>query len=345
MFTPGQRNSKMTRRGITLADVLVSIGIVGLLLALLLPAVQQLRESARKTQCLDRLRQLGIASQNHAATQRDQFPYNATNAYDVKRAQFLESISPHRNLLVFLEQTALSKLLPSDPFLINDIQFPPNFSHLSFENEIKGRFPVFLCPSDRQVPGSTNYRANMGYGPGIFGPEPPTISGYLGNVSGAFVHGRSTRPAEFRDGLSHTILFSEKLIGDGDPSHYTPWTDYHFLTRPDLLTADDAANSCGKLSKKDPLHASYGGWTWYFGGWNSTWYNHILPPNSAVPDCSNGSFATAGGGPGSYAARSYHTNGVNAVFADGSTRFVSNYIDLSIWRALSTRNGGEFHNE
>jgi prepilin-type processing-associated H-X9-DG protein len=146
---------------------------------------------------------------------------------------------------------------------------------------------------------------------------------------------------DFRDGTSHTILFSEKILGDGIPTRFTPWSDYFYVRQRDIVTADDAVSACGSLSSANPAHDSYVGWTWLFGGWNATWYNHILPPNSPVPDCGAGGEGVAGGGPGAYTARSFHSGGVNASFADGSARFISSTIDLSVWRAVSTRAGDD----
>lgn len=346
MTTFSRPGARLNRRcGVTLAEVLVSLGVIGVLMALALPAVQRVRESARRTQCIGNLRQLGLASQNHLATNIDQFPYTATNGSDSQGQALLASISPHRNLLEFLDHSNLTRGLSMDPSIVNVTQFPPAFTDPALQKLLAIRIPGFLCPSDVQRPGATNYRANMGYGPGVYGPGPPAIGGFIGNVSGAFVHGWSTRGAEFRDGLSNTVLFSEKLIGDGNPSHFTPWTDFSFAFTYQIFTADDAAQACDSVARPDPVHVSYCGWTWLFGGWNSTWYNHILPPNSRIPDCSGGTYAMAGGGHGSYSARSFHAGGVNAVFGDGSARFMSDHIDLFVWRSLSTRDGNEVNGE
>ncbi len=346
MLTSRQRNIRFDlRRGVTLADVLVSLGVIGVLITLIFPAVQRARESARQLQCRDNLRQLGIASQNHLATRIDKFPYTATNGSDSRGQDLLASVSPHQNLLEFLDHSDLKNLLHPDLSVINETQFPPTFTDPVLQELLGIRIPVFLCPSDAQRPGATNYRANMGFGPGVYGPAPPAINGFIGNVSGAFVHGRSTRPFEFRDGFSNTILFSEKLIGDGNGSHFTRQTDFYFASPYQISTADNAVQACSSLAQPDPTHVSYCGWTWIFGGWNSTWYNHILPPNSRIPDCSEGTYAMAGGGSGAYPARSFHTGGVNAVFADGSTRFLSDQIDIFVWRSLSTRGGEENNSE
>lgn len=329
------------RSGMTVVEVLVTLAAISLLAALLLPAIQSARESSRQTQCLNNLRQLGQGVHNHVAANSNKLPYTSTNGFDRRRRKLLPSISPHRHLLPYLDESVLHSKIDFKDMAINRPGTPPGFMNPAQMELLEARVPVFLCPSDVQRPGATNYRANMGYGPGVFGPKPPAIAGFAGNVAGAFVHGRSTLVGEFRDGLSNTVLFSEKLVGDGDPGRYTPWTDYFYFGLGDVSSADEAVQACSSLSQPDPLHASYAGWTWLFGGWNSTWYNHILTPNSPVPDCSAGGDQMAGGGHGAYAARSFHRGGVNAVLGDGSCRFISDQIDRLIWRALSTRAGGE----
>ncbi|HUG17337.1 MAG TPA: DUF1559 domain-containing protein [Planctomycetaceae bacterium] len=327
--------------GFTIVELMVALSVISLLLALLLPAVQSARESARRTQCLDNLRQFGLAAQNRASAHHDRLPETSTNAFDRRRGKFLGSVSPHRELLPFLDQGRWVSEIDYQDITINGTNNPPPVDgNPVLRKLLETRIGVFLCPSDVQRPGATNYRANMGYGPGVFGPEPPAIAGFDGNVAGAFVHAREVSFAEFSDGLTNTILFSEKLIGDGDPGRFTPWTDF-FYSGENITSDDRAVQICGSLSQRDPPHSSYAGWAWFYGGWNTTWYNHILTPNSPIPDCGGGNDHMAGGGPGVYSARSYHPGGVNAVLADGSSRFIAEEIDLSVWRALSTRKGGE----
>jgi len=326
------------RSAVTVIEVLIVLSIIAMLAAILLPAVHHAREMARRTRCLDNLRQLGQASHNYASAHNDQFPETSTNGSDARRQQLLPSIAPHSRLLPYLDELATYRKIDFHDMTVNSPATDVMLSHLDL---LEMHIPVFHCPSDIQRSGATNYRANMGYGPGIYASGPPAIAGFIGNVAGAFVHGRGVRISEFRDGLGNTVLFSEKPVGDGDPTAYTSWTDYFFFESSDIATADQAIQACGSLSQPDPPHASYGGWSWKYGGWNSTWYNHILPPNSPIPDCSAGGQQMAGGGHGAYAARSYHTGGVNVVLADGSARFVNQQIDATIWRALSSRNGRE----
>ncbi|HUY90185.1 MAG TPA: DUF1559 domain-containing protein [Pirellulales bacterium] len=328
-------------RGTTLTELVVALGVIGILAALALPAVQNAREASRRNQCADHLRQLGIAAQNHASAHADLFPYTATNGYDPKQRRRVPSISPHRSLLEYLDLSAVASGIDRDKDIINLPGEPPQSLDPLLAKLAASAFPMFLCPSDVPRRGATNYRANMGYGPGVFGPGPPAYAGFVGNAAGAFVYDRRVSAAEFHDGLENTVMFSEKLLGDGNPARYTPWTDYFYYGLGDILTADEAVAACGSLALPIPPHASYGGWTWLLGGWNSTWYNHILTPNSPVPDCSAGGEIMAGGGKGAYTARSFHPGGVNAVFAGGSARFINDQIDPRVWRALSSRAGGE----
>jgi prepilin-type processing-associated H-X9-DG protein len=99
---------------------------------------------------------------------------------------------------------------------------------------------------------------------------------------------------------------------------------------------DEVMQTCsGPLDPQWP-HFSFGGTTWVLSGPSQTWYNHVLTPNSAIPDC-----AESVDWQGAFTARSLHPGGVNVLFADGSVRFTSSSIDLAVWRALGTINGGE----
>lgn len=131
-------------------------------------------------------------------------------------------------------------------------------------------------------------------------------------------------------------MFSERVMGSRGA--YRPYSDY-LVFLGNICSVADAAAICGALPPGGPFD-SYGGATWLFGGWRQTWYNHLLPPNSPVPDCNSGPLSS-GGGSGAYTARSYHPGGVNSAMADGSARFVSQQIDSLVWWAVSTRRGAE----
>ncbi len=204
--------------------------------------------------------------------------------------------------------------------------------------------PTFVCPTDSGPAGRNNYRANLGPGASITLPHLPLDQAHAPrnpvDASGAFVNGRAVAVAEFADGLSNTALFSEKIVGDGDPHTYTPYRD-RFYTGVNFDSAAEAVDLCRRLAEPNPRHGhdSYSGFTWLVGGYNQTWYNHVLGPNSATPDCAFG--MALGGDPGAFAARSFHRGGVNLLYADGGARFVTDPVDLGVWRAISTRRGGE----
>lgn len=331
-------------RAISVVELLVALSIISLLLALVSPAIQRSRSSARTLQCVDRLRQLGLATHNHISAHQE-LPATATRFRD-RRGKIHSSISPHARLLPYLEQDSLYETINWNHVGIdNPGEWPDSRTaapggRRTNETALSTTVALFLCPSDVGRRGGNNYRACMGYGPGIFGPGSRAICQFPGNASGAFVNGRATRPSEFRDGMSHTVLFSEQLIGDLDGNQYTPWTDTLYVSGK-LCTAREATIQCRRFAVAGAEHDSFRGTTWLFGGWRQTWYNHVLTPNSHVPDCSAGGEGMVGGGNGAYAARSYHDGGVNVVMADASARFVSENINPAIWKALSTRDGGE----
>jgi len=327
--------------GLSLVEVLVVAGIVGVLVSMTLPAVQSAREAARRSQCCDRLRQIGLAAHSHQSAYRA-FPYTSTNQRNRSASgpPHIPAIAPHRHLIAYLNPVVSQKMDMTDATFAVSGELPYSLSPKNAEL-LKVAIPSLLCPSDSGPVGGNNYRANLGPGPGIFAPDPhmPYSRRDPGNATGAFVHHRAVPVAEFLDGLSVTALFSEKIIGDGDRSIYSPLRD-RFMSPVVFRRADDAVRCCHDYAVASPAqHDSYSGFTWLFGGWNHTWYNHVLTPNARTPDCSAGMLI--GGGEGVYTARSFHPGGVNVLFADGACQFKSETIDLPVWRAMSTRRGKE----
>ncbi|MGC8641761.1 MAG: DUF1559 domain-containing protein [Isosphaeraceae bacterium] len=329
----------MTRRpAFTLVELLVVIGIIGLLASLLLGPVQAAREAARRARCANNLRQLGIALHNYASALGMFPPAPVSYAFPnlrIGRAYRGSLYSAQTELLGQLDQVAL----------YNAINFAVPTSWLSdFEHEganvtaAAQVVDVFLCPSDGSAPrapyGPNNYRANAG------------ICGYCRNgvADGAFSY-FGTPPSSFTDGLAFTVAFSEKLVGGVGPGRrYMPSRDW-ILARgietqnPLSMSADWWLSYCGARSFPADLPAVKldAGRTWMLG---TTVYTEFLvsaTPNSPVPDCG----VTFGVGIGVFAARSLHPGGVNALMADGSVRFFTSGIDKKLWRALGTRAGGE----
>ena len=193
---------------------------------------------------------------------------------------------------------------------------------------------VFLCPSDGGMfrETGTNYRGNTGIGPAFMVWVETPDSG-----NGVFPEMEAIRPADIRDGLSHTVAFSEPVRGSGQAKSLDPERDV--FRRPGIAnTGDQLLKACQVRARPgNPGYATSGRW-WFWTGRGRTLYTHTQEPNGAIPDCSYGNFlpeidmATA---------RSRHPGGVNAFMADGSVRFVSDTIARAVWRGLGTRNGGE----
>jgi prepilin-type N-terminal cleavage/methylation domain-containing protein len=354
-----QQERHPARQGMTLIEVLVVLSVVGLLAALVLPGVQSLRESQRKQQCAAHLIEIGRALQAFEGTYQ---VYPAAMA-TVTKVAFQSGaadarwIAPHVRLLPYLDQAVLYEsmdLSPSRSFL------PPY--DVSIATDAGGkktilstdqmRLPIFMCPSDGPTqPGKTNnnYRVNIGRGPGAAFKAATSVADpamVLGN--GAFALGHSLTTGDFKDGMEHTIAFSERTRGNGDPDQYSRTRDIFYSGLTGLypnggITLDMLKKVCGAVEETTEFYP-YSGGSWFYAGYDQTWYNHALPPNNAIPDCAETSLSRNSGPKTLYAlmgARSGHAVGVNCVFMDGHIGFISNTIDTSVWWALASRAGAE----
>jgi len=329
------------RSAFTLIELLVVVGIIGLLVGLTLPAVQAVRESARRARCANNLRQLALATHNFAAVHNG-FPC-AVTYHEVKPApDFKVSDSAlHCQLLGYLEESNL----------FNAINFQVPMSPLETlppENFTAARHTVagFLCPSDPLTAtgpfGCQSYRGNDGL-------DESRLAGPLGRRSlrrsglGAFGDvgdpGLTLSLAEFTDGIATTIAYSEKRVGSGaGPFHAArDWVDGVGVPLTER-TADDWVALCSSLPPSAVQAArTTAGRNWLLYGASFSTFFTSVPPNSLVPDCGNGN----NNGTGVFAARSDHPGGVNAAMADGSVRWFASTVAVATWRALGTRGGGE----
>jgi prepilin-type N-terminal cleavage/methylation domain-containing protein/prepilin-type processing-associated H-X9-DG protein len=323
----------MTRsKAFTLVELLVVIAIIGILVALLLPAVQAARGAARRMSCENNLKQIGLALHNHESG-RKFFP----SAIEDQVTSAFPNVSPRMYrwsalamLTPYLEKSTVYNQLNLDVPLYCPPSFPPSFVHPDNVDPVASDPSAFRCPSDfdRRVydwAGPTNYCASYGSG---------GANGTYVDADGMFFVDSRTRPADVTDGLSNTVAFAETLIGSGEPggtlaAELANGRQEEIIVR--LMTTPVSEAACSEPSRPT---SNLRGAVWADGLAWSSGYNHWRTPNSPVPDCC--SFLGAW-----KAARSRHPGGANVLLGDGSVRFVSETIDLTTWRGLGSRNGGE----
>lgn len=304
------------RAAFTLVELLVVIAIIGILVALLLPAVQSAREAARRMQCSNNLKQLGLALHNYHAAHRC-FPFGNGGTRAAGGSPAYSAVSL---MLPFMEQTPLYDSIDFSRPLTDSINTAARLTEV----------PGFLCPSDRENPqpqsgGAINYMGNKG-NLHLWGGS---------NQTGIFMNEKSFKFGDITDGTSNTSAFSERLLTDGNNGVVDLKSDV-FLGSGDPNSPDEAIQMCyatdtSSLAFQFPL---FMGAPW-LNGWHT--YLHADVPNRR----SCGFYPTKATMP----ASSRHTGGVNLTLCDGSVRFVSENVDLASWRAVGSRSGGEVAGE
>ena len=336
MMTHGRKSA-----GFTLIEMLVCISVIALLVAFLLPAVQSAREAARRSQCVNNLKQIGLALQNYHAG-HNSFPYEIADNISTppsKGPGGRESYSALARLLPHLEQQALYSGINFSMELYLEQTTPNLANQTAFDTTLSS----FLCPSDGAEgtrAHGINYRGNFGVG-----PAPNTTAESPDSGNGFFNFPVTLTAGSFTDGLSHTVAYGERLRGSGNDRHSGPGSperDFGNLgissnPSPFDRDADYALAWCRIAAARAFPFSTQAGYSWLISRRMNTTYCHAQEPNGPIPDAIPGVPQAWG----IATARSWHRGGVNVLMADGSARFVQDTISRKVWRALGTRNGGE----
>ena len=304
--------------GFTLVELLVVITIIGILISLLLPAVQSAREAARRLQCSNHLKQLALALHNYHVAQR-QFPIGQFVYIDAHAPDGWLRQSWFYAVLPFMEQQALADTYQQH---IGSSSRTGSFSYTNMPDKAVV-VPGFMCPSDGANPkvhnGSSTSNQQGFHGNYVLNGG-STFFNEGGNTNSANLNGlfqvlSGVRIEDIRDGASNTLLASE------------------------LILVPDGTVGTGQEDIRGRYHNVR-----HAGALFSTRY----PPNTSEPDRHNYCINNIKQAPCTYtgtdvivSARSYHSGGVNTALADGSVRFVSNSIDATLFQKLGTRAGNE----
>ncbi len=331
------QSSPLHRRGFTLIELLVVIAIIAILVALLLPAVQQVREAARSTQYKDHLHQFAVAVHNYEATVKYLPPSACLNL--TPGATFTESWSVHARVLPYIEQGNLYRQIDLG-------------SDWSTQFALDGLFlDLLVCPSDLnaeriRVPSGNrprHYPTSYGFCMGtwfVFDPQ----TGRYGD--GPFMPNTRFRLTSITDGTSNTLMAADVKA----------WTPTRRSGGPMPTTIPQSLAEVEALMNQGTVFRDNGHTEWFDGVVHHAGFTTVLTPNAA-PRCNDGASIHFGCNYNSWqegvnglagiptysatTARSYHPGGVNVSLMDASVRNVSENIDLRLWRALSTRDGNE----
>jgi len=332
------------RSGFTLVELLVVIAIIGVMVGLLLPAVQAAREAARRMSCSNNLRQIALATHNYESSHRVMPAMMGTSTY-----------SPQARILPYIEQAAMHDLINFEiPLLL-----PPAWQSLynpAVRELVNRPIPTFLCPSDPGNPlfpiifagGTTGLAAGQNY---MFSNGNAVGTNYDDRfrTNGMVFENSWTKFRDVLDGTSNTVLMAESVMGDSTsgttPSPTMPHRRIASWSGTSSVVGGPGFTSGGSLIQNPDLESMFlgGTFTSYRGNRGESWIrgvpfsvvvNGYLTPNSRVPDVSMH-------GRGFYAARSHHPGGAMHSMVDGSTRMVNDSVDRDTYRAIFSRDGGE----
>lgn len=321
MISPARRS----QRGFTLIELLVVIAIIAILVSLLLPAVQQAREAARRTQCKNNLKQLALAAHNYA---------DVHNSFPLQAGASLYGYSAQAQLLPFHEQGNLHGLINFAQPLTIGLAWNPQVNP-AIAVVAGTRIPVLMCPSDAGNPMFTdgfgfswaggNYLVNGGSG--------TNLNYCSGGNDGLFWRGSKTKFRDITDGTSNTAFMAETLFGNRQPATTTLVNPQRQMKRVGLGASCVATAEAMEAATSTNFTGNRAG-IWISSTGFHTLIQGYYPPNSRNPDFGNHGEVVSG-------PRSLHTGGAQLSLCDGSVRFVSENVDLVTFRNVFSRNDGQ----
>ena len=326
------------KKGFTLIELLVVIAIIAVLIGLLLPAVQKVRDAAARIRCANNMKQLGLAMHNYMDANNG-LPPNGNYVYNGATITTTNAWSAMSRILPYIEQENLFR----------NIDF--NLPYSVQVGVSSKRVGTYICPAEvNDKPIGTDptygnkhwvicYAVNEGTWAVL------TQKSYMMQVGdGAFAPNRSFRATDFGDGMSNTIAVAEVKATTVRVSGASNTATYSNAPPPNSPAEVSAGFGFGTAAF-DPSKNTHV--EWVDGKIHETGFTTAFPPNTVISysgydvDFVSATESNLGDCYAAVTSRSYHSGGVNVVLMDGSVRFVRSSVSVTTWRALGTRNSGE----
>lgn len=349
------------RKGFTLIELLVVIAIIAVLISLLLPAVQSAREAARRAQCVNNMKQIGLALHNYHSA-NDCFPMGASSAiYDTSLVYNVkQNLSTHASILPFLEQTQVYNALNFNFGCEDDAA---TLCYKVNSTGTNSKISAFCCPTDpnagmpdhNSTSNTNSYYASVGT---TMNFSNIGVTNSLNQKSmdwpstGLFTWHRSYSIASCTDGTSNTVAFAEAVVGTQQlqlgqrriglqsVTALTPSLMYNAFDNPALAKAGIQACTAAWTNRTGTIERQRGE-NWAHGCLAMSMFNTLATPNAFNDDWTHCSAIGSGARAALSNSDSYHPGGVNVLMADGSVKFIKDSISQITWWGLGTRAGGE----